>query len=65
MVVLEPDIPDNGRYSIKETSRHLGIHRNSLKTYTDQGLIKCGFRKASMKKFYAGSEIKRFWKSTY
>ena len=65
MVTLEPNIPNDGRYSIAETCEHLGVHRNSLRNYTDSGLIKCGFRRVNMKKFYTGSEIKRFWKSTY
>lgn len=41
----------------------MGIHRNTLKKYTDAGAIKCGFRRESGRKFYAGSEILRFWRA--
>lgn len=60
---LEPSVCATGRYSPKETCEALGIHRHTLSRYTEQGYIKCGFRRASMRKFYLGSEIVRFWKS--
>lgn len=60
---IEPQVSDTGRYSVTETCSVLGIHRNSLRKYTDMGLIKCGFRKLTARKFYAGREILRFWRS--
>lgn len=57
----EPRVAATGRYSSGETSRLLGIHRNTLRRYTDTGAIKCGFRRESGRRFYAGSEILRFW----
>ena len=60
----EPRVAATGRYSIPETCRALGIHRNTLRLYTQGGLIKCGFRRANGKKFYTGAEILRFWKAT-
>lgn len=60
---IEPKVADTGRYSVTETCAALGIHRNSLRKYTDQGLIKCGFRKATCRKFYAGREILKFWRA--
>lgn len=58
-----PQVNETGRYGITETSNALGIHRNTLRKYTEAGYIKCGFRKVSARKFYLGSEIIRFWKS--
>lgn len=43
----EPNVSATGRYSIGETCAALGIHRNTLCRYTEQGLIKCGFRRAA------------------
>lgn len=60
---LEPIVSANGRYSINETCEKLGIHRKTLRSYTDRNLIKCGFRKGTMRKFYLGSEILKFWKA--
>lgn len=59
----EPVVASDGRYSVSQTCLALGIHRNTLQRYTEQGLIKCGFRRESARKFYKGSEIVRFWKA--
>lgn len=66
MTAIEPQVALNGRYSIGETCVLLGIHRDTLRTYTDsERIIKCGFRKIGKRlvKFYLGSEILRFWKN--
>lgn len=36
MTSEEPQVSQTGRYSINETAELLGIHRNSLRTYTDK-----------------------------
>lgn len=59
----EPNVNVTGRYSVTETSAALGIHRNSLRKYTELGLIKCGFRRHTARKFYLGSEILKFWRA--
>lgn len=59
----EPRVTADGRYSVSQTCTALGIHRNTLRKYTDQGMIKCGFRRETARKFYKGSEIVRFWKA--
>ena len=62
MITAElPNVTVSGRYSITETCKALGIHRNTLRRFTDEGLIRCGFRKMNARKFYQGSEILRFW----
>ena len=65
MSTTKPNISDTNRYSIGEAAKILGIHRNTLRIHTDQGLIKCGFRRQNMRRFYTGAEIKRYWKSQY
>ena len=57
-----PDIPDAGRYSANQTANLLGIHRNTLIRYFNDGKIKFGIRKANGRKFFTGAEIKRVWK---
>lgn len=64
MTAEEPRVSPAGRYSIPETCRILGIHRNTLFRYTMSGKIKCGFRRANGKKFYWGADILRFWRGT-
>lgn len=61
MVTEQPQVHPNSRYTVTETCKLLGIHRNSLRKYTDEGRIKSGVRKSTAKKFYLGSEIINFW----
>ena len=63
MTTVEPKVEATGRYSVTQASAALGIHRNTLRGYTEQGLIKCGFRRQTARKFYLGSEILRFWRA--
>lgn len=65
MTVEEPKVSDAGRFTVAETAELLGIHRNTLRRYTNDKLIKFGLRRTNGRKFYAGSEIKRFWRSSY
>lgn len=64
MVMIEPVVSVERRYSPKETAELLGIHRNTLRTYTSDGLIRCNWHRETMRKFYQGQEILRFWKAT-
>lgn len=60
---IKPKVESDGRYNVTETCNHLGIYRGTLQKYTEQNLIKCGFRKTSARKFYLGREIVRFWEA--
>lgn len=62
MVTEQPKVQPNSRYTVTETCKLLGIHRNSLRKYTKAGRILAGVRKSTAKKFYLGSEITNFWK---
>jgi len=57
-----PEVHEDGRYSVNEASKALGIHQNTLRQYTVAGYIRPSFRKTNMRPFYTGHEIKRFWK---
>lgn len=61
LVAIQPDVRRDGRYSIGDTCRHLGINRDTLRKYTDLGEIRCRLRQGGKKKFYLGAEILRFW----
>lgn len=63
ITVIEPKVNESGRYSVMQACEALGIHRNTLRNYTEQGLIKCGFRRGNGRKFYEGREIVRFWRA--
>ena len=65
MVNEEPRVSDFGRYSVGETCKLLGICRNTLLSWTNAGKIRCGSRRANMRKFYEGREIRRIWRAHY
>lgn len=65
ITAIEPKLEESGRYSQNQTCEALGICRRTLREHTNQGLIKCGFRKANMRKFYTGFEIRRYWRAQY
>lgn len=58
----QPVVAVQQRYSVGQTAALLGIHRNTLKTYTDDNLIKARYHKGTMRKFYLGYDILRFWR---
>ena len=60
---IEPQVQADGRYTVSQTCTVLGIHRKTLSKYTEAGLIKCGYRRETARKFYKGSEIVRFWRA--
>lgn len=62
MTSEEPKVAPTGKYSVKETCEKLGMHRNTLYRYTNKGKIKCGFRRSTLRRFYTGAEILRFWR---
>lgn len=56
-----PDINPVAKYTIKETCELLGIHRNTLRSYVNAGLIRTTLKMHGQR--FKGSEILRFWNS--
>lgn len=65
MVNTKPQIPDTANYSISEASQILNISRTTLLRHTNDGFVRCKFRKQNKRKFYTGAELKRYWSLTY
>lgn len=63
MTSEEPKVSPLGRYSCTEASKALGIHRNTLRRYSEEGFIKFGIHSITRRKFFMGSEILKLWKS--
>ncbi len=59
----EPQVVATSRYSIGETCAILNITRKTLAKYTKAGLIKCGYRPQTYRKFYTGLNIMKFWRA--
>ncbi|SDO13843.1 hypothetical protein SAMN04487900_110107 [Prevotella communis] len=60
----EPKVTASSRYSIGQTCAILCIDRKTLGRYTKSGLIKCGYRPQSLRKFYTGLDIMKFWRAS-
>ena len=58
-----PQVALDGKYPIGQASAILGIDRKTLRKYNESGLIKCGYRRESARKFFLGSELIRFWEA--
>lgn len=64
MVVSCPDVADSARFTIGKAAEVLGIHRGTLREHAKQGFIKYGINRQNKRKFFKGSEIKRYWSAT-
>lgn len=58
----EPKVADAGRYTMTETCKALGIHRNTLRRWVQGGKMKVKFRRIDNRKVIEGAEIKRAWR---
>lgn len=63
MTQVEPRIPNDARLPIGKAAEVLELNRCTIRRKTEEGLIKCGFRKGTARRFYLGSELKRFWRA--
>ena len=62
MCNTEPNVQDSGRYTVMETCKALGIHRNTLRRWMQAGKIACKFRRVDNRKVFEGREIKKVWR---
>ena len=58
----EPKVADAGRYTMTETCKVLGIHRNTLRRWLQAGKMKVKFRRIDNRKVIDSAEIKRAWR---
>lgn len=66
MVNEQPNVSPTARFSIGEAAAILGIHRNTLRRYTNTGAlgINCHYRKCNGRKYYTGLDIIKFWRAS-
>jgi len=65
MTATEPEVADNGRYTVTQAAKALEVSTKTINRRTDSRDLKCTIHKATGKKLYSGSELKKFWRSTY
>lgn len=59
-----PEIRQDGRYSITDASRLIGVSRNTLYRYIGEGMLKTRMRKVNGRKFIHGSELIKLWEAS-
>ena len=64
MTHIQPQTIPGARYDITKTCELLGIHRNSLRIYTENKDIVAEYHAPTARKLYTAEEIQRFWLST-
>lgn len=64
MIETEPKVTPEGLYSVTQTAIILGVNRQTIRRYANNGDLKFEIRKATLRKVIKGSEILRFWRST-
>lgn len=66
MVNEQPDVSPTARYTIAEAAAILGMHRNTLRRHTNNGVfgIECHIRKCNGRKYYTGLDIIKFWRAS-
>lgn len=62
MKAKEPNVPPTARFSVKQTCAILGICRNTLRRYTQNGLIKENRRMSNLRPYYTGKAIHDCWR---
>jgi excisionase family DNA binding protein len=61
MTPTEPELAMTGRYPIGQAAQLLGIHRNTLRRYTENRLIRAHV-KSSGRLYYLGCDLRRLWR---
>lgn len=61
MTPTEPQVAMTGRYPIGKAAQLLGIHRNTLRRYTENRLIRAHI-KSSGRLYFLGRDLTRLWR---
>lgn len=65
MIATEPRVTPTGLYEAKAAAEALGISRQTLHSYTRQGLLAASIRKTNGRRVWRGSELIRIWRIIY
>lgn len=63
LTTREPVVNDTDRLNVTQAAAVLGIHRNTLRQHSDEGLIKFSINQRTGYRKYTGREIKRYWRT--
>lgn len=63
MTTEEPQVTATGQYHTMQACRALGITKDTLRKYRKLGLIKPSCHRGTMRIYYTGREILRFWRA--
>ena len=57
-----PEVSDSGRYNMTEASKALGIHRNTLRKYAKEGVLKSHTNRRTGRRYFLGYDLKKCWR---
>lgn len=60
MIMNRPKINPESRYSVTQSAKLLGIHRNTIRNYCNSGIIKFSYR-IGKRKVIEGRELMKLW----
>lgn len=61
MTDVRPKVESDGRYTVTDARKALGISHRAMYDWINKGWIKCEYRKVGCRRFILGSEILRVW----
>lgn len=62
MTSTRPNVVLDAKYSVSETAKLLGVHRNTIRNLANDKKLAFGIRKHNIRqRFFWGREILRFW----
>lgn len=64
MTPERPNVKLQGRYDTTQAAALLGVHRNTIRDWANKGLLRCGWKKNPMRRFFTGADIIRRWEET-
>jgi len=65
MIPTQPEVPDNGRYTVTQTKDILEVSRMTIYNHINQNLLTPEFGKRTKRRLFSGKEIKKYWKKVY
>lgn len=65
MTDVRPKVEPDGRYTVTDARKALGISHRAMYDWINKGWIKCEYRKVACRRFILGSEILRVWDDFY
>ena len=65
MKTTQPDVSPTGRYGVNDTARALGVCKNTVLNWLDNGILRYQVRKSNGRRYVTGMDIIQAWHDHY